>query len=395
MVEDPARLTRLMAVACGVTAANQYFAQPLLDSIGSSLRVSHSGAALVVTASQAGFAIGLLVIVPSGDILRRRPLITWLLAVCVAALLGAATAPSLLVLVIFVALVSLTSVVVQLLVPYAATLADDATRAQVIGTLMAGMLTGILLSRTFAGVIAQFAGWRAVYATAAAIDAVTVVALRLAMPDHSPQLDIGYLRQLRGVVAAVSGEPVLRWRAAIVACEYAAFGCFWTTVTFLLAAPPYRFTQLEIGLFALAGAAGAATASQVGRWFGARPGRRWPATGVALGILVASFGLIGLAGASFGLAGLIPLVAAALIMDAAVQAVHVINQSVVYELLPQARSRLATVYITALFLGAAAGAAAGAQGYDRWGWPGATTVAAGFGALGLLAWLAGRRHERT
>ena len=395
MVEDPARLTRLMAVACGVTAANQYFAQPLLDSIGSSLRVSHSGAALVVTASQAGFAIGLLVIVPSGDILRRRPLITWLLAVCVAALLGAATAPSLLVLVIFVALVSLTSVVVQLLVPYAATLADDATRAQVIGTLMAGMLTGILLSRTFAGVVAGFAGWRAVYATAAVFMALTAVMLRRALPDHGRQLAISYRQQLRGVLDIARAEPVLRWRSLIAACGFGSFACFWTTVTFLLSGPQYDFSQLEIGLFALVGAAGAITAMAGGRTLDKRPGLRWPGTGAALALLAAAYLPIGLGGvgAKPGSASLVLLIIGVLLMDACVQGAHVINQSVIYDLLPQARSRLTTVYITTMFAGGALGSALGAQAYEHWGWTGATLVAAAFPVLGLACWLASRRHE--
>ena len=149
-------LVRLMAVTCAVTVANLYYAQPLLHSIGASLHVSQGTASLLVTAGQLGYAVGLLLIVPAGDITRRRPLLTGLLAVCTITLVGCAVAPSFPVLAVAAALAAITSVVVQMLVPYAATLASDAERGKVIGTLMGGLLIGILLSRTFAGVVAAW-----------------------------------------------------------------------------------------------------------------------------------------------------------------------------------------------------------------------------------------------
>ena len=162
-----------MAVTCAVTVANLYYAQPLLHSIGDSLHVSQGSASLLVTVGQLGYAVGLLFIVPAGDIMRRRPLLTGLLAFSAIALAGAALAPNLPVLDATVALCCVTSVVVQMLVPYAATLASDNERSRVIGTLMGGLLIGILLSRTFAGVVADFAGWRVVYGIAAVFMALT------------------------------------------------------------------------------------------------------------------------------------------------------------------------------------------------------------------------------
>jgi predicted MFS family arabinose efflux permease len=147
----------------------------------------------------------------------------------------------------------------------AVTLAPDEQRSRVIGTLMSGLLIGILLSRTFAGVIAQVAGWRAVYGAAAGAMALTTVALRGALPDHPRELSVSYRQQMRGVLATARSEPVLRWRSLIGAAVFAAFGCFWTTVTFLLSGEQYGFSQLGIGLFALVGVAGAATASFGGR----------------------------------------------------------------------------------------------------------------------------------
>ena len=386
-------LVRLMAVTCAVTVANLYYAQPLLESISDSLRVSQGSASLLVTVGQLGYAGGLLFIVPAGDIMRRRPLLTGMLAFCAVTLAGAALAPSLAVLAAAITLCCVTSVVVQMLVPYAATLANDNERSRVIGTLMGGLLIGILLSRTFAGVVAQFGGWRTVYGIAAVLMALTAVMLRRVLPDHAPQLSITYREQLRGVLDIARAEPVLRWRSLIAACGFGSFGAFWTTVTFLLSGPQYGFSQLAIGLFALVGAAGAITSMAGGRMLDKRPGLRWPVTGASLALLAASYVLIGLGGAHLGAASLVLLIFGVLLMDACVQGTHVINQSVIYDLLPQARSRLTTVYVTTMFAGGAVGSAVGAQAYDHWGWAGATLVAAAFPVLGLLFWLASRRHE--
>ena len=386
-------LVRLMALTCAVTVANLYYAQPLLHSISNSLRVSQGSASLLVTVGQLGYAGGLLFIVPAGDIMRRRPLLTGLLAFCAVTLAGAALAPSLTVLAAAIALCCVTSVVVQMLVPYAATLASDNERSRVIGTLMGGLLIGILLSRTFAGVVAQFGGWRTVYGIAAVLMAFTAVILRRVLPDHAAQLTITYREQLRGVLDIARAEPVLRWRSLIAACGFGSFGAFWTTVTFLLSGPQYGFSQLAIGLFALVGAAGAITSMAGGRMLDKRPGLRWPVTGASLALLAASYVLIGLGGAHLGAASLVLLIIGVLLMDACVQGSHVINQSVIYDLLPEARSRLTTVYVTTMFAGGAVGSAVGAQAYDHWGWAGATLVAAAFPVLGLLFWLASRRHE--
>jgi len=379
-------LVRLMAVTCAVTVANLYFAQPLLHSIGSLLHVSQTAASLLVTAGQLGYAAGLLLVVPIGDIARRRPLLTSLLAADTLALAASAIAPDLAILGALAVVVGVTSVVVQMLVPYAATLAPDEQRSRVIGTLMSGLLIGILLSRTFAGIIAQVAGWRAVYGAAACAMALTTVALRVALPDHPRELSVSYREQMRGVFATARAEPVLRWRSLIGACVFAAFGCFWTTVTFLLSGPQYGFSQLDIGLFALVGAAGAATASFGGRLLDARRELRWPATGAALLLMTASFALIGLGGTHLGGWSLVPLVIGVLLMDASVQATHVVNQSVIYDLLPSARSRLTTIYMTTYFIGGAVGSAAGPRAYEQWGWAGASATAAAFSLLGLVAW---------
>jgi predicted MFS family arabinose efflux permease len=225
--------------------------------------------------------------------------------------------------------------------------------------------------------------------------ALTTIALRLALPDHAREVAVSYREQMRGVLAVARSEPVLRWRSLIGACGFAAFGCFWTTVTFLLSGPQYRFSQLDIGLFALVGAAGAVTAAFGGRLLDTRHGLRWMVSGAALALTAVSFLPIGLGGAHLGHWSLILLIIGVLLMDAAVQASHVINQSVIYDLLPEARSRLTTIYMTTYFIGGAAGSAAGSQAYAHGGWPAAAVTAAVFPVLGLLAWLADGRHERA
>ncbi|HYY18187.1 MAG TPA: MFS transporter [Streptosporangiaceae bacterium] len=388
-------LIRLMAITCAVTVANLYYAQPLLHAIGGALHVGPVSASLLVTAAQLGYAIGLLLVVPVGDITRRRPLLTGLLAVDTLALAASAVAPNLQLLGALAVVIGVTSVVVQMLVPYAATLAPDAQRSRVIGTLMSGLLIGILLSRTFSGVIAAAAGWRVVYGAAAGAMALTTIALRLALPDHRPELAVSYREQMRGVLAVARSEPVLRWRSVIGACGFAAFGCFWTTVTFLLSGPQYGFSQLGIGLFALVGAAGAVTAAFGGRLLDSRRDLRWAVAGVPLALTAVSFLFIGLGGAHLGAWSLVLLIIGVLLMDACVQASHVINQSVIYDLLPEARSRLTTIYMTTYFIGGAAGSAAGSQAYAHGGWAAASATAALFPVLVLLAWLASRPHERA
>jgi predicted MFS family arabinose efflux permease len=387
-------LTRGLAFACGAIVANLYYAQPLLHTIASGLHTSQASAALLVTITQIAYAAGLLFVVPVGDIVRRRPLFTGLLAADTVAIAASAAAPDLAALGALAIVIGLTSVVVQMTVPFAATLAADHERAKVIGTLMAGVLTGVLLSRTFAGVVAQIAGWRGVYALAAVVMATTTVMLFRAMPDQPRELTLGYRAQLRAVLAVARTQPVLRWRSLIAACGFAGFSAFWTTVSFLLAGPGYRFSQLEIGLFALAGAAGALASAFGGRYLDAKPRLRWPITGGTIGLQLVCYVLIGFCDARPHWLGLILLVIGVLGMDAGVQATHLVNQSVVYDLLPQARSRLTSVYMTTMFAGGALGSAVGARAYQLWGWPGATGSAALFPALAMLGWLAAGRAER-
>ncbi|MFC4005948.1 MFS transporter [Nonomuraea purpurea] len=385
-----AGLVRLLAIAIAATVANLYYAQPLLGSLAADFGVSQGSTGLVVTFAQAGYALGLVFLVPLRDIVRPRPLLVALTSLNAAAVAVSAAAPTLAVFAVVAAVVGIASVTVTMLVAHAATLADDDQRAGVIGTLLGGMLLGVLLARGFAGVEAGLLGWRTVYVVAAVLMTATAAMLYHRLPTSPSELSLSYPAQLRGVLHTIRVQPILRWRALNGGFAFGAFGCFWTTVTFLLA-DHYQLTQLQIGLFALLGAAGAASAILAGRSMATRPRRqRWPLAAVIGVLLVASFVPIYLGGTQMGW-----LIAGALLMDAALQALNTANQAMIYDLLPQARARVSTVYATAMFAGGAAGSALGAHAYQRHGWADATATAVTFAVAGFGAHCAGRRHERT
>ena len=256
----------LFAVATGQAVASNYLAQPLLDTIRDQFGVSAAVAGLIVTAAQVGYAAGLILLLPLGDLFERRRLITTLAAITVAGLAAAAVAPSIGFFIAAAGVIGLTSVMAQLLVPFAATLAPEAERGRVVGTVMSGLILGILLARTFSGLVAQIAGWRAVYVIAAVLMVVQTVVLYVKLPRYrsSAGLVVPQAARLRPQLAR--SEPVLRRRALYGVFSFASFSVLWTTLAFLLSGPPYSYSDGIIGLFGLVGAAGALTASVVGRF---------------------------------------------------------------------------------------------------------------------------------
>jgi predicted MFS family arabinose efflux permease len=374
------RLVALLAVACGATVANLYYAQPLLSTIAHEFGVSEGTAGLLVTASQIGYAAGLAFIVPLGDLLDRRRLVARLLALCAVALVGAAAAPSLPVLAVALGAVATTSCVVQILVPLASTLAAPAERGQVVGTVMSGLLTGILLARTVSGVIAQAAGWRAPFGVAAAAMAVLTVALWRALPRVAPPSDLPYPQLLASVVRLVRDEPALRRRMVYGACGFAGFTVVWTGVSFLLAAPPYGYGERTIGLFGLAGLVGAVGASGFGRL--TDRGHNKAGTGATLAAVLASWGLLALGGHS-----VLALILGLVVIDFAVQGQNVLSQGYIYALGSQHASRVTTAYVTSNFTGGALGAAAGSIAWTAGGWDAVCATGAAFAALAFLFWL--------
>jgi predicted MFS family arabinose efflux permease len=373
------RLVLLLAVACGAAVANLYYAQPLLGGIAATLGVSASTTALLVTASQIGYAAGLVLIVPLGDLLNRRRLVPGMLLLTTVGLAGAALAPSLAGLAIALAVVGTTSVVAQVLVPFASSLAAEDERGRVVGMVMSGLLIGILLARTFSGLVAQLGGWRLVYGLAAAGTLVLAVALARALPDVPPVDGPPYGRLLRSVGTLIAGEPVLRRRMVYGALGMAGFTVVWTSLALLLTRPPFSYGEAVIGLFGLAGLAGAIAAQAAGRAADTGRGRR--ATGFFLMAILLGWGLLAL-----GRTSAAGLIAGLVVLDLGVQGQHIINQSTIYALRPDARSRLTTAYMSGNFLAGALASAATVWAWQRGGWLAVCGLGATLALIGVVAW---------
>jgi predicted MFS family arabinose efflux permease len=374
------RLVAVMAIASGAAVANIYYAQPLLDAISSSLGVSETAAGLLVTASQIGFAIGLALLVPLGDLLERRALACRMLLVCSVALAVVAIAPVFSVLAAAMIVVGVTSAVTQLLVPFAATLAADHERGRVVGTVMSGVLTGILLARTFSGLVAEVGGWRLVFWLAAAAMLVLAGALWRLLPRSEPGTDMRYGVLLGSVLTLVRTEPVLRRRMVYGAMGMAGFSALWTTLTFLLADAPYHYNEGTIGLFGLAGLAGVLGAQAAGRL--ADRGRLGTATGAFLVCVLAGWGLL-----AFGHVSRAAVLAGIVVMDFGVQGQHICNQNAIYAIAPDARSRVTTAYMTSNFMWGAIGSAGASVAFDSAGWGGVSAMGVAFAAVALVAWV--------
>jgi predicted MFS family arabinose efflux permease len=373
-------LIAVFALATGLAVASNYLAQPLLATIRHDLHVSSSVAGFIVTVAQTGYALGLVLLLPLGDLLERRRLITTLAALTAVGLAAAGFAPSIGLLMGATGLVALTSVLAQILVPFAASLTPPARRGQVVGSVMSGLLVGILMARTVAGLVAQIAGWRTVYWVAAACMFTLAVVLHRQLPSYREHLALPYPRLLLSVVAIARREPVLRRRAVYGAFAFADFSVLWTTLAFLLAGPRYHYGEAVIGLFGLAGAAGALAASPIGRL----NDKGWtvPLTGLMSVLLSLSFLLIWL-----GRTSLVSLIAGVVVVDMASQNLHITNQSQIYRLHPDERSRITAFYMTCCFAGAAIGSSSAASAYGASGWKGVCILGAGFGFASLLWWL--------
>jgi predicted MFS family arabinose efflux permease len=371
------RLVLLLAVACGATVANLYYAQPLLDTIARSLGTSSGTAGLLVTATQAGYVAGLLFIVPLGDLLQRRKLVSLLLVLDACALAAAAAAPSFGVLATALALVGVTSVAAQILVPFASALAADDERGRVVGRVMSGLLLGILLARTVSGLVAEIGGWRLIYALAAGAMLILAVVLRRTLPAVEPPARIAYPRLLGSVVELVREEPLLRHRMALGFLSMVSFSGLWTSISFLLAGPPFGYSEAVIGLFSLAGLAGAAVASYAGRL--ADGGHVLAGTRIAAVGVLAGWGFLALGDNS-----VIALLVGIVVLDLGIQANQILNQSVIFRLRPEARSRLNTAYMTCYFAGAVSGSAGASFAWERGGWGAVSVTGAAVSGLGVL-----------
>jgi predicted MFS family arabinose efflux permease len=368
-----------LAASCGITVANIYYSQPLVGLIAPAIGIGNGAASLVVTLTQLGYAAGLLALVPLGDIIENRRLLTLTVAASIPALLIAGFAHSSGVFLAASALIGLTSVAAQMLVPLAAHLAPDHQRGRIVGNVMSGLLAGILLARPIASLIADSFGWRTVFFASTAVMAALAVVMRFTLPKRQPSANHRYFELLRSLLALPFNTPLLRRRAAYQAAAFGAFSLFWTATPLLLA-HKFGFTQRGIAVFALVGAAGALAAPIAGRLADRNHGR--PGTVVALVSIVSAFllaGWGGLAGHSF-----VALAAAGILLDAGVQANLVFSQRAIYALAPQLRSRLNGIFMAIFFAGGAAASALVSPVLTRFGWAGICAIGVLLPVLALL-----------
>ncbi|WP_433430438.1 MFS transporter [Nonomuraea sp. CA-141351] len=384
-----AGLVVLLAVASGMTVANLYYAQPLLSSLSAFFGIGTTATGGLITATQIGYVAGMLLLVPLGDRIEKRRLVVVLLAVTAAALVAAGTATTFPVLLAASLVAGGTSVVAQILVPFAAGLAPDHARGRVVGQVMSGLLTGILLSRTLSSLVSQVAGWRVVFLGSAVLMAVLALALRSALPRHAPSTNVSYGRLLHSTARLVRTHPALMRRGLYQAVMFGAFSAFWTTVSFVLTGPAFHYSGFGVGMFALVGAAGAAVAPFAGHW--ADRGLVRPMTAAAFAAAALASALAGL-----GQHNIILLAVAAVVLDMAVQSTLILGQHTIYRLDGDARARLNSVYIATFFAGGAIGSQAGSIVYHAYGWTGVTVLGAVLPILALLYWATeGRSSARA
>jgi predicted MFS family arabinose efflux permease len=373
-------ITWLFAIAAGLSVANIYYAQPLLDVVARDLGIAPAVVGLVVTLTQVGYALGLIFIVPLGDLVDRRRLIVGQTFLSVAALGIVATAGTAGVLLVGMMATGLLAVVVQVLVAFAASLAAPAERGKAVGTVTSGVVIGILGARFLAGLLADLGGWRAVYLTSAFLTLIVAGLLLKALPRRlSPASTERYGAALRSVPLLFLHDRVLLLRGVLALLIFAAFSTFWTALVLPLRGPAFAYSHTHIGLFGLVGMAGALAASGAGRLVD-RGLAQWT-TGLSLALLTASWGLIALLSYS-----VLFLIAGVILLDLAVQAVHVTNQSIILARHPEASSRLVGGYMVFYSAGSAIGAVGATLLYAQAGWRGVCALGAALSVVALLTW---------
>ncbi|MFE6136100.1 MFS transporter [Bacillus sp. NPDC057893] len=378
-------LALLFAAACGMSVANIYFAQPLLDQLSNEFSINHSIIGVVITVTQIFYGVGLLLLVPLGDLLNQRRLIVGQMLLSTTALVIVGTASSSMVLFAGMALVGLLAVVTQTLVAFAATIASPTERGRVVGIVTSGIVIGILLARTFAGILTDVAGWRSVYLFSAALMLLMVFMFMKMLPNVEREVkSLSYPQLIRSVLALFIQERTLRVRSVLAMLIFADFSILWTSLVLPLSTPPIALSHSAIGAFGLVGVAGALAAARAGKLADQGYGQR--TTGIALALLLISWLFI-----SYIEQSLIALVIGIVLLDLAVQAIHVTNQTMILPLHTEARSRLTAGYMVFYSIGSAGGSIASTQIYAHFGWGGVSLLGASVSAFALLFWAMTRR----
>jgi predicted MFS family arabinose efflux permease len=379
-----------LGLACAVGVSTIYYNQPLLLEMGHSYHAQPGQTGFVAVATQIGYAVGLLCFVPLGDVLERRSLMVRMYGAVAVALLLVGLAPSLTWLIAFSVIAGMLASVTHIVLPIAPDLVEDNQRGRAIGIVMTGLLLGILLARTFSGWVSRIHGWRTVYFVAAGINLVFVPLLWRVMPKLPPKQPLRYSEAMYSLWTLFRTQPLLRESCVLGALAFASFSCFWTTLAFLLDSH-YGLGPGVAGTFGVVGAAGAMIAPVAGR-FSDKHGPRWVLT-LGGAILAASYIFLWMeekAPVSMAV-HLAALAVGVIVLDVGAQMMQVANQTRIFGLVPSARSRLNTVYMTVYFSGAAAGSALSTIAWVHWKWNGVCGLALVFIALAGLRHATGHR----
>jgi predicted MFS family arabinose efflux permease len=379
-------LLPFLGITSGVSVAAIYYNQPLLHLISQNFHATSGQTGLIAVATQIGYAFGILFFVPLSDSAERRRLIVRLFAANTISLALAAAAPSLSALIAISVLIGLTAAVTHVLVPIAPELADEHGTGRAIGIMMTGLLLGVLLSRTLSGVLAALFGWRMVFLLAAIGNAVFTVLLRCKLPKLPPPTPSSYRETMRSLITILRTQPQLREASLLGFLVFAGFIAFWTNIAFLMGSDHYRLGPGAAGSFGLLGASGTLIASFAGRWTD-RKGPRF-VLGAALALLISGFGILWAGG--YRLAGLILGV---IVIDVGQQMMQISNQTRIFRLLPGARGRINTIYMTVFFAGAAIGSAGSTWAWTRWQWPGVCGFALFFLCAAALVHITGQKEQ--
>ena len=385
----PRSMVWLFATASGLSVANVYYAQPLLDALANDFSISHAAVGGVVTATQIGCALALLLVVPLGDKVDRRRLMAVQLIALVVALVSVSMAQSPSALLIgMLATGMLGTAMTQGLIAYAASAASPHEQGRVVGAAQGGVFTGLLLARVFAGGISDIAGWRGVYLCAAALMLMIALPLWWRLPAlPAVTATMSYPRLIGSMLTLLRQEKVLQIRGVLALLMFASFNIFWSALVLPLSAPPFNFSHTAIGAFGLAGAVGALAAGRAGRW--ADRGYAQRTSAAALSILLLAWWPLSLMDRSLGI-----LLIGIILLDLGGQALHVTNQSMIFRTRPEAHSRLVGLYMLFYAVGSGLGALGTTMTYACAGWPGVCLLGASVSLLALVFWWLTRASHR-
>ena len=385
----PRSMVWRFATASGLSVANVYYAQPLLDALANDFGISHAAVGGVVTATQIGCALALLLVVPLGDKVDRRRLMAVQLIALVLALVSVSMAQSSSALLIgMLATGMLGTAMTQGLIAYAASAASPHEQGRVVGAAQGGVFTGLLLARVFAGGISDIAGWRGVYLCAAALMLMIALPLWWRLPAlPAVTATMSYPRLIGSMLTLLRQEKVLQIRGVLALLMFASFNIFWSALVLPLSAPPFNFSHTAIGAFGLAGAVGALVAGRAGRW--ADRGYAQRTSAAALSILLLAWWPLSLMDRSLGI-----LLIGIILLDLGGQALHVTNQSMILRTRPEAHSRLVGLYMLFYAVGSGLGALGTTMTYACAGWPGVCLLGASVSLLALVFWWLTRASHR-